>query len=161
LFQEIDHFDLLLETNASRLLAWRIPEIPHGILGDPNQGACSQYMVESVAERIQDHRVKYLDYEGPLSDDRGSVTQCLSGKYLCYARSPLNNAESCCTANDNRSIGPLSLKLVEDLASSPQAMALSFVLASHQNQWLLAVPITPVGSTTPFSLCSVGLFNGL
>jgi hypothetical protein len=34
-----------------------------------------------VAERLADHRLAYLDYEGPLSDDRGSVTRWDCGTF--------------------------------------------------------------------------------
>ena len=33
------------------------------------------------AERLFDHRLKYLDYEGPISGDRGAVTRWDSGQY--------------------------------------------------------------------------------
>ena len=33
------------------------------------------------AERLADHRVSYLDYEGPVSGDRGSVTRWDWGTY--------------------------------------------------------------------------------
>lgn len=32
-----------------------------------------------TAIRLPDHRIAYLDYEGPLSGDRGSVTRCDGG----------------------------------------------------------------------------------
>jgi hypothetical protein len=31
--------------------------------------------------RLSNHRKFYLDYEGPVSNDRGSVKQVLSGQY--------------------------------------------------------------------------------
>lgn len=34
------------------------------------------------AERLADHRLDYLDYEGPISRDRGSVTQWDAGDFL-------------------------------------------------------------------------------
>ena len=34
------------------------------------------------AERIGDHRIVYLNYEGPISRNRGSVTQVASGLYV-------------------------------------------------------------------------------
>ncbi len=36
-------------------------------------------------ERIADHRPRYLDYEGPLSDDRGVVTRVWRGRLLVDA----------------------------------------------------------------------------
>lgn len=32
------------------------------------------------AERLDDHRIEYLDYQGPVSRDRGTVTQMLCGR---------------------------------------------------------------------------------
>jgi hypothetical protein len=34
-----------------------------------------------IAERLADHRIEYLDYEGPVSRDRGSVHRCCRGTY--------------------------------------------------------------------------------
>lgn len=56
------HWDFLLEAPGCELLpTWRL-------LSDPLtcRGAIS-------AERIADHRPAFLDYEGPLSGDRGRV----------------------------------------------------------------------------------------
>lgn len=61
------HFDLLLEVGPT-LMAWRLHD-------EPLPG------VWVSAERNADHRLFYLDYEGPVSGDRGSVTRYLSGVY--------------------------------------------------------------------------------
>jgi hypothetical protein len=56
------HWDLLIEVSGQeRLATWRLAENP---IGRPDAIA---------AERIGDHRRVYLDYEGPLSEDRGKV----------------------------------------------------------------------------------------
>ena len=52
------HFDLLVEM-GSVLRAWALPQ-PPGV-------------GEMVCEALPDHRPVYLDYEGPVSGDRGSV----------------------------------------------------------------------------------------
>ena len=36
---------------------------------------------DQVAERLADHRMAYLDYEGPISGDRGTVTRWDAGEY--------------------------------------------------------------------------------
>jgi hypothetical protein len=60
------HYDLLFETAPGsplasvRCLAW--PPAP-----------------DAPLERIADHRRIYLDYEGPVSGDRGHVTRVASG----------------------------------------------------------------------------------
>jgi hypothetical protein len=37
--------------------------------------------VELDAEELADHRIAYLDYEGPVSHDRGTVSRYDSGNY--------------------------------------------------------------------------------
>lgn len=60
------HWDFMLEANGV-LWTWRLPEPPrHG---------------EMTAERIADHRLAYLDYEGPISGNRGSVQRWQCGTY--------------------------------------------------------------------------------
>jgi hypothetical protein len=40
------------------------------------------------AELLPDHRLDYLDYEGPVSQDRGSVRRWDAGEYAALAESP-------------------------------------------------------------------------
>ena len=61
------HWDLLLKA-GDVLLAWRLHRRPV-----PNE--------QIVAERLPDHRTIYLDYEGPISNDRGTVTREESGDF--------------------------------------------------------------------------------
>jgi hypothetical protein len=61
------HWDLLLEAGPV-LKAWRL-------LAEPNVGSTAP------AEPNFDHRLLYLDYEGPLSGDRGRVTRWDAGTY--------------------------------------------------------------------------------
>ena len=69
------HWDLLLELDEEGLLAtWRI-------LDDPGRG--SQWR----AEPLPGHRREYLDYEGPVSGDRGTVTSWDTGEYELEAGS--------------------------------------------------------------------------
>jgi hypothetical protein len=53
------HWDLLLE-HASALAAWALPEPPD-----------APHVLSAPA--LPDHRLAYLDYEGPISDGRGRV----------------------------------------------------------------------------------------
>ncbi|MFH1746557.1 MAG: hypothetical protein ABIG44_05865 [Planctomycetota bacterium] len=56
------HWDLLIEVpDQPRLATWRLADNP--LTAD----------APIVAERIQDHRHVYLEYEGPLTRDRGFV----------------------------------------------------------------------------------------
>jgi hypothetical protein len=61
------HWDLLLE-DGEVLRAWEVP-----------QPLDSQ--VEQSVRQLPDHRKLYLDYEGPLSNNRGTVAQWDRGTY--------------------------------------------------------------------------------
>lgn len=61
------HWDLFLETGKV-LRAWRL-------LAEPLPGAVVP------AEPAADHRLMYLDYEGPVSGDRGTVTRWDAGAF--------------------------------------------------------------------------------
>jgi hypothetical protein len=68
------HFDLMLE-EGGRLRSWRL-------MGDP----CSPFAIP--AEPIGDHRIDYLDYEGPVSGGRGNVTRWDAGMYRVLVMAP-------------------------------------------------------------------------
>lgn len=62
------HFDLLFETApGSMLAAWRAPRWP--------------ITRRTRLLRLPDHRPLYLDYEGPVSGDRGRVNRVAGGAY--------------------------------------------------------------------------------
>ena len=61
------HWDLLLEV-GDRLRAWRLSTEP-----------LPRSIVEAVPN--EDHRLFYLDYEGPVGDDRGTVEVWDRGTY--------------------------------------------------------------------------------
>ncbi|MEK6259975.1 MAG: DNA polymerase ligase N-terminal domain-containing protein [Planctomycetota bacterium] len=61
------HWDFLLERGES-CQTWRLQKAPD-TTGD----------IPAVA--IADHRLMYLDYEGPVSGDRGTVTQWDAGTF--------------------------------------------------------------------------------
>ena len=67
-----DHFDLMLSPKDSGpLWTWAIETNP---LDQSLPHECS-------AERLPDHRRVYLDYEGPISDDRGCVNRVAQGSF--------------------------------------------------------------------------------
>jgi hypothetical protein len=66
------HWDLMLETGAA-LATWAL-ERP------PDSGSAVS------AGALPDHRIAYLDYEGPISGDRGSVTHWDAGEYQLLTR---------------------------------------------------------------------------
>ena len=61
------HWDFLVEC-GDVLKCWRLPEIPRS--GEA-----------LAAEALDDHRVMYLDYEGPVSGGRGTVSRWDHGDY--------------------------------------------------------------------------------
>lgn len=62
------HWDLLLERDGV-LWTWRLSALP-------------QAGVAQAAERLGDHRRLYLDYEGPVSNDRGTVVRVDGGELI-------------------------------------------------------------------------------
>ena len=66
------HWDFMLETDGV-LATWALPRPPDAT--DP-----------MIVEALPDHRLAYLDYEGPISGDRGSVTRWDCGTYLVERR---------------------------------------------------------------------------
>ena len=71
------HWDFLLE-QAQGLRTWRLHEAP-----DSGAGSSS----DIVAEPLPDHRTEYLDYEGPVSGNRGHVQRWDSGEYTLVEES--------------------------------------------------------------------------
>ena len=61
------HWDLLLEEESSAR-TWRLLRKP--CLSEP-----------IAAEPLAPHRLMYLDYEGPVSENRGHVERVLAGTY--------------------------------------------------------------------------------
>lgn len=57
------HYDLMIE-NGERLATWKLTR--------PPEEATRETL---AANRIDEHRRVYLDYEGPISGDRGHVTR--------------------------------------------------------------------------------------
>lgn len=74
------HFDLMLEV-GDVLKTWALPQPP-----EPG--------VEITCEALGDHRVTYLDYEGPLSGGRGSVIRWDRGTYTVERQSDMEWAVS-------------------------------------------------------------------
>jgi hypothetical protein len=61
------HFDLMLQfPGIAKLATWRIEASP-------------QDWPRLDAERIGDHRAVYMSYQGPLSDNRGTVVRIEEG----------------------------------------------------------------------------------
>jgi hypothetical protein len=60
------HWDLMFEQGGV-LRTWACEPLPNA--------------TGVAAQQLPDHRIDYLDYEGPLSGDRGSVSQWDAGTY--------------------------------------------------------------------------------
>jgi len=62
-----DHWDLMLE-HEGKLLTWALTEKP-----TPGKSI--------LAKALDDHRIEYLELEGEISHDRGSVSRLIRGVY--------------------------------------------------------------------------------
>lgn len=71
-----EHWDLMLERGHG-LATWQLPTDPTG----PNA-------LPTTATRIGHHRKRYLDYEGPVSRNRGTVTRVDRGTWRMIAQTP-------------------------------------------------------------------------
>lgn len=69
------HWDLMLESGPA-LRTWALSEAPAA--GRP-----------VAAARLVDHRLAYLDHQGPVSGDRGSVARWDEGTYELVAETPV------------------------------------------------------------------------
>jgi hypothetical protein len=67
------HFDFMLELHGV-LKTWALPE-------QPDAGG------EMACEALGDHRLAYLEYEGPISKGRGAVTRWDRGTYAIRQQS--------------------------------------------------------------------------
>lgn len=64
-----EHWDLMLE-RGDALLTWQLPREP-----------VDRSALPMPARRIGDHRKAYLDYQGPVSGNRGRVRRVDSGTF--------------------------------------------------------------------------------
>jgi hypothetical protein len=74
------HWDLMLE-NEGVLQTWRLntpPALDH---------AADESSIDLVAEALPDHRIAYLEYEGPVSEDRGEVSRWDRGTFSLLEQS--------------------------------------------------------------------------
>lgn len=65
-----DHLDWMFEQDNQTLETWETPLI--ATLIEP---------IVVVTQRLNDHRIAYLDWEGSLGGDRGEVKRVIAGKY--------------------------------------------------------------------------------
>jgi hypothetical protein len=74
-YERPTHFDLMLEWGDA-LRTWAAAELPEA-------------GIELSAQELAPHRLAYLDYEGEVSGDRGSVTRIAWGEYELFESSPV------------------------------------------------------------------------
>ncbi|MFQ5502794.1 MAG: DNA polymerase ligase N-terminal domain-containing protein [Phycisphaerae bacterium] len=79
-----DHYDLMIEM-GNQLATWKLHDPPEHIESEP-------YGVD----RLPDHRPLYLDYEGPISGDRGHVTRHDSGVCVVHKHTDTRWAVTFC-----------------------------------------------------------------
>ena len=74
------HFDLMLQVDGEALLnAWKLGEAPGGLAVGPLTPKPRSTSV--MATPLPAHRMLYLDYEGPVSQNRGTVHRIDWGEY--------------------------------------------------------------------------------
>jgi hypothetical protein len=77
------HFDLMLESNGV-LRTWAIaaPPCSWGATAGLPSSANAALSESVAATQLPDHRLDYLDYEGPVSGDRGKVSRIDAGEFV-------------------------------------------------------------------------------
>lgn len=78
-FGRASHWDLLLE-HGDVCWTWALDTLPAGLTAAVGPAAVE-------ARRLADHRQHYLDYQGPVSDNRGRVTRVQAGECLWHEAS--------------------------------------------------------------------------
>jgi hypothetical protein len=113
------HFDILLEQEPGSPTLWtfRSPTWP--------------IESETPLIELEDHRRAYLDYEGPISGGRGSVTRVEAGEYVLLTTSP----RSAKSPRNSQSI--LKLRLWHD-----DVEAAALVHVSYRGEWVVR-PVAP------------------
>src|SRR5262245_18907252 len=76
------HCDLMLETGET-LQTWALAQLPRDWqLPHDIKSVVRLAPTNAVAaERLADHRISYLDYEGPVSGERGNVRKLDAGNF--------------------------------------------------------------------------------
>jgi hypothetical protein len=73
------HWDFMLEADGV-LMTWQLNRLPASWLVALQLESADE-LPQVPATRLADHRLEYLDYEGPVSGDRGSVHCVDRGTY--------------------------------------------------------------------------------
>ncbi|MDC0936936.1 DNA polymerase ligase N-terminal domain-containing protein [Pirellulales bacterium] len=78
--QQANHWDFMLEA-GEKLATWRLAELPNIWADSLGESAMTSEGDEILAFQIADHRTDYLEYEGPIGDNRGAVVRCDGGDF--------------------------------------------------------------------------------
>lgn len=78
------HFDLMLEAEGN-LQTWALAWLPQAWQGLDVEAEHFADSNRVAAERLADHRLDYLTWEGPVSGDRGRVRRLDEGTYRAVA----------------------------------------------------------------------------
>ena len=71
------HADLMIESGET-LATWSLPAVPEPwAAGLAHAAPLAPLPLPMMVERLADHRRAYLDYEGPVSGDRGTVRRLI------------------------------------------------------------------------------------
>jgi hypothetical protein len=81
------HWDFMLERDGV-LLTWNLANLPAAWSAEGQSPADGTAEGSIAATRLPDHRLAYLTYEGPLTDNRGHVIRRDDGDYRVVAEAP-------------------------------------------------------------------------
>ena len=98
-----EHWDLMLE-RGELLATWQLAAPPAG-----------DVRTAIAARRIGDHRKLYLDYEGPVSGDRGTVRRYDAGTYRL-----LQSVDNCWVLDLRGGVLSGRFELWHDSAEAPE-----------------------------------------
>jgi hypothetical protein len=92
-YERPSHWDLMLESGDA-LRSWVLPQLPcachkaHAITL-ALQEACPPLSRKNIvpADQLADHRLAYLDLEGPLSGERGHIQRIDAGTFTTHSES--------------------------------------------------------------------------
>jgi hypothetical protein len=84
------HWDVMFEV-AGALRTWALVKLPNewvvSLGGDDRQIAANQKQQSIGCEELGLHRLDYLTFEGPLTDNRGNVQRIEEGRFRVLAES--------------------------------------------------------------------------
>ncbi len=111
------HWDFMLEADGV-LWTWELRELP-AVWRVAGGETASRNHDSVIAARLADHRLAYLDYEGPLTQDRGAVMRVDSGEFEIIENVPT--------------------RLLVRLAGQPLQEIIELAETNQQDRWQFSV----------------------